>query len=153
MRVFWLGFREWPARLFVVEWIRIGRAQPSAGPAGDLVHGRGVCGVDWFEGRFTLGTPGFGDLEAGLEGVVVGWIIVRGDVTDEREVFLFASGIGLGNGFREPWLQLVGRARYLYSWRWLQMLVVIRLAYCVADWTESMVTGAPFSENRKTGKP
>lgn len=32
---------------------------------------------------------------------------MRGDVAGEREVFLFASGIGLGNGFREPWLQLV----------------------------------------------
>ena len=74
---------------------------------------------------------------------------MRGDVAGEREVFLFASGIGLVNGFREPCLHLV-RAGKIFVF--VEMIVVIRLAYCVADWTGSMVTGAPFSENRKTDR-
>ena len=102
-----MGFRNWPARLFVVEWLRIRRSQPLVEPAGDLVLGRGVFGVDWFEGRFAFGALGVGDGVAGLERAAFGWIIVRGDVAGKREVFLFASGIGLRNGFREPWLQLV----------------------------------------------
>lgn len=102
-----MGSRNWPARLFVVEWLCIQRSRALVEPAGDLVLGRSVLGVDWFERRVALGALGFGDGAAGLEGASFGWIIVRGDVAGEREVFLFASGIGLGNGFREPWLQLV----------------------------------------------
>ena len=51
-----MGFRDWPARLFIVEWIRIGGAQPLGEPAGDLVQGRGVCGADW-TGSMVTGAP------------------------------------------------------------------------------------------------
>ena len=96
-----MGFRNWPARLFVVEWLRIGRFQALVEPAGNLVLGRGLFDVNWFEGRFALGALGFGDGAAGLERAAFGWIIVRGDVAGERNVFLFASRIGLGNGFQQ----------------------------------------------------
>ena len=107
-----------------------------------------LFGVYWFEGRFPLGALGFGDGAAGLEGAAFGRIIVRGDVAGEREVFLFVSGIGLGNGFQQgPGVRMLGRSVEFFGRGPLDKFAKIHHADFVAD----MLDDGEIVRNEKEG--